>query len=88
MKYMFQRCSNLTTLDISGWDTGKVTDAHDFLLDCSKLTTWKVNSKLTVTVNSPNVTVNFGKTSYTYTSGATSASKSTSGNVTTITFVR
>ena len=46
MKYMFQRCSNLTTLDISGWDTGKVADAGSFLYNCPKLTTWKVNSKL------------------------------------------
>ena len=85
---MFNNCSNLTTLDMSGWDTSNVTTTTSFLSGCSKLVTWKVNSSLTVTISGANATVNFGKTSYTYSSGASSASKSTSGSVTTITFSR
>ena len=38
MRFMFQNCTNLTTLDISGWNTSKVNDISYFLETCSKLT--------------------------------------------------
>ena len=36
MYCMFRNCSNLTTLDISGWDTSKVSNNDNFLYSCSK----------------------------------------------------
>ena len=61
---------------MSGWNTSKVKSADYFLEGVSTLVTWKVNSSLSVTVNSPNCTVNFEKTSYTYESGVVSYSES------------
>lgn len=41
--YLFQACSNLTTLDVSGWDTSSVTDMYGMFFDCSSLTTLDVS---------------------------------------------
>ena len=38
MGYMFQNCSSLTSLDLSGFDTSKVTSITDMFRDCYKLT--------------------------------------------------
>ena len=38
---MFQSCSALTTLDISNWDTSKVTDMSIMFSSCRSLTTIK-----------------------------------------------
>ena len=38
MKYMFIDCSELTGLDVSGFDTGNVTDMAYMFFDCSNLT--------------------------------------------------
>ncbi len=38
MAYMFNRCSNLKTLDVSGFKTGKVTSMWAMFADCSSLT--------------------------------------------------
>ena len=35
---MFQNCSNLTSLDLSGWNTGNVTDMEAMFQGCSSLT--------------------------------------------------
>ncbi len=35
---MFQKCSSLTTLDLSGWNTSSLQNMYGFLLDCGGLT--------------------------------------------------
>ncbi len=42
--YMFHKCSNLTTLDLSGFNTSKVTDMSGMFYYCSKLTTLDLSS--------------------------------------------
>ena len=37
MRYMFQNCSSLTTLDLSSFDTSNVTSMHEMFRGCSKL---------------------------------------------------
>ncbi len=37
MAGMFNGCSGLTTLDLSGWDTTAVSDCDDFATDCASL---------------------------------------------------
>ena len=36
---MFDACTRLTTLDLSNWDTSKVTDMSHMFEDCTSLTT-------------------------------------------------
>ncbi len=42
MQAMFQRCSSLTTLDVSHFDTSKVTDMSYMFCNCNKLTTLNI----------------------------------------------
>lgn len=42
---MFMFCSNLTSLDLSSFDTSNVTDMDAILGECSKLTTLKVGDR-------------------------------------------
>ena len=42
--YMFSSCSDLTTLDLSNFDTSKVTDMYGMFDDCFELTTLDVSS--------------------------------------------
>ncbi|MBD5484428.1 MAG: BspA family leucine-rich repeat surface protein, partial [Lachnospiraceae bacterium] len=44
MYSMFHNCSNLTTLDVSGFDTSSVTDMESMFDKCSNLTTLDVSS--------------------------------------------
>ena len=44
MGYMFYACSNLTTLDVSNFDTSKVTDMGYMFYGCSKLTSLDLSS--------------------------------------------
>ena len=52
MGYMFSSCSSLTTLDLSGFDTSKVTDMSNMFNSCYKLSNltlgndWASNSKI------------------------------------------
>ena len=52
MDFMFKGCSNLTTIDVTGFDVSKVTTAESMFLNCSKLTTiycnkdWTQNSNI------------------------------------------
>lgn len=52
MEKMFEYCRSLTTLDLSGFDTSKVTNMNGMFADCSKLsnltlgTDWASNSKI------------------------------------------
>ena len=39
MSYMFNRCSGLTSLDLSGWNTSKVKDMNQMFYYCNKLET-------------------------------------------------
>ena len=39
MYYMFYGCSALTSLDLSGWDTSKVTDMNGMFISCDALKT-------------------------------------------------
>ena len=43
MAYMFYSCSNLTSLDVSGFDTSKVTNMSYMFRNCSKLTSLDVS---------------------------------------------
>lgn len=43
MSYIFNRCSSLTTLDVSGWNTSKVTNMNSMFNYCSSLTTLDVS---------------------------------------------
>lgn len=38
MKYMFSGCSNLTSLDLSGWNVSRVTNMSDMFSGCKKWT--------------------------------------------------
>ena len=40
---MFNGCSNLTSLDLSNWDTSKVTTMHSMFLGCSALGYLNIN---------------------------------------------
>ena len=44
MSYMFNSCSNLTSLDFSSFDTSKVTDMHSMFFYCSSLTSLDLSS--------------------------------------------
>ena len=37
MSHMFEGCSKLPSLDVSGWDTSKVTNMYQMFYGCSKL---------------------------------------------------
>ena len=37
MSYMFYYCSSLTSLDLSGWDTGNVTNMSSMFYGCKSL---------------------------------------------------
>ena len=39
MSRMFYNCSALTSLDLSGWDTSKVTDMNGMFIGCDTLKT-------------------------------------------------
>ena len=41
---MFDGCSGLTSLDLSGWDTSNVTDMRGMFNGCSKLKTIRMAS--------------------------------------------
>ena len=41
---MFYGCGNLTTLDLSGWNTGNVTDMSHMFLSCGRLVSVYVGS--------------------------------------------
>ncbi len=54
MQYMFSKCSGLTSLDLSGWDVGKVTTMDHMFLECTSLTSvnvggWNVGNVSTIT---------------------------------------
>ena len=51
MSYMFSNCSNLTSLDVSGFDTSKVTNMLNMFYYCSNLTSLDVSK-----FNTSNVT--------------------------------
>ncbi|MTD40213.1 BspA family leucine-rich repeat surface protein [Erwinia sp. CPCC 100877] len=55
MSSMFQDCSSLTTLDLSGWNTSQVTKLYQTFYDCSSLTTLNLSgwdtSKVTTLQN-------------------------------------
>lgn len=40
---MFEGCSSLTSLDVSGWDTGNVTNMKAMFADCSSLKKLDIN---------------------------------------------
>ncbi len=44
MNTMFKNCTNLTSIDTSNWDTGKVTDMSDMFASCSLLTTLDISN--------------------------------------------
>jgi surface protein len=44
MDYMFYNCKSLTTLDLSGFNTSKLTSSQNMFSNCSKLTTIYGNS--------------------------------------------
>ena len=52
MSYMFDRCSNLTSLDVSTFDTSKVTNMNAMFAYCNVLETIYVSNKW----NTSNVT--------------------------------
>jgi len=54
MKGLFRDCARITYLDISSWNTAKVTDFSDFLSGCSFLTALYL-PKTTVTAKTVNV---------------------------------
>ena len=43
MRYMFYRCSNLTSLDVSKFDTSQVTNMHRMFYECNSLTSLDVS---------------------------------------------
>lgn len=44
MHYIFYKCSSLTSLDLSGWNTAGVTDMSYMFYNCGKLTSLDVSS--------------------------------------------
>ena len=44
MSYMFTACSRLTSLDVSNFDTSKVTNMSRMFANCSSLTSLDVSS--------------------------------------------
>ena len=44
MRGMFDGCKNLTSLDVSGFNTEKVTDMMEMFLDCETLKTFYVGN--------------------------------------------
>ena len=44
MSYMFQNCSKLTSLNLSGWDTSNVTNMNGMFYDCTGLTSLDVSN--------------------------------------------
>ena len=52
MKFMFQSCSNLTSLDLSNFDTSNVTDMYGMFTDCNSLTLLDVSNFDTKNVTS------------------------------------
>lgn len=50
LKYMFDNCSSLTTLDLSGWDTSNVKYMESMFKNCSSLTTLDLSNWNTSTV--------------------------------------
>jgi len=54
MSYMFNTCSSLTTLDVSGFDTRLVTDMGFMFYNCSSLTTLDVSGFDTTLVTNMN----------------------------------
>ena len=52
MRDMFNGCNNLTSLDLSGWDTSKVTDMPGLFASCSSLTSLDVSGFNTSNVTS------------------------------------
>ena len=44
MSSMFYSCSNLTSLDVSNFDTSKVTDMGGMFYSCSNLTSLDVSN--------------------------------------------
>lgn len=51
MNYMFNSCSSLTTLDLSGWDTSNVTDMSLMFWGCTKLKTIRMVGCSSATVD-------------------------------------
>jgi len=64
MSYMFNTCSSLTTLDVSGFDTGLVTNMNSMFYNCTSLTTLDVSGFDTGLVTSMSFML-FGCTSLT-----------------------
>ena len=58
MYSMFSGCSSLSSLDLSGWDTPKVTSMYAMFSGCSKLAkvTLGANASLSKATNSPTIT--------------------------------
>ena len=44
MHYIFYKCSSLTSLDVSTWDTAGVADMSGTFFDCSSLTSLDVST--------------------------------------------
>lgn len=44
MSYMFSGCNKLTSLDLSNWDTSKVTNTNRMFSGCSALQTVKMTN--------------------------------------------
>ena len=51
---MFSGCSQLTSLDVSNWDTSNITDMSGIFMECSKLTSLDVSNWDTSNVTSMN----------------------------------
>ena len=52
MSNMFNGCSNLTSINMSGWDTSNVTTMYSVFRECSKLTSLDLSSFNTSNVTS------------------------------------
>ena len=51
MEWMFAGCSGITMLDISGWDTSKVTNMGNMFKGCSALKTIRMVSCSQTTID-------------------------------------
>ena len=79
MPYMFQNCSNLTSLDVSGFDTKNVTDMRYMFQNCRALTSLDLSS-----FDTKNVTSMYGMFNGCATLTSLDVSKFVTTNVTTM----
>lgn len=68
MGYMFDGCSSLELLDLTSWDTGKVTNMQQMFYLCSSLKTIYADQNLwsTKTANTTNMFASCGTSAVTY----------------------